>query len=264
MSFFDELKRRNVLRVAAGYIVLAWLVVQVVETIFPAFGFGDEAVRFVVIGFAVGFIPVVVIAWVFEWTPEGIRRDDGGLPEGAADLAMARRWDRVVMVILALAVAFFIVENLLDEDIEVESAIVVLPFESSGLGPELARLPDALAEGIYTSLARIPQLVVSAWPTVNRLVEEELDDDEIVNTLNAANSLRGYLEVTGDQVEVTVRIVATEANRTIWEESFAGTKADIFDMQYEIVAAVAENLQPLSRPNCCGRRSRSTPTMCGL
>jgi len=84
MSFFNELKRRNVIRVAAGYIVLAWLVVQVVETIFPAFGFGDEAVRYVVIGFAVGFVPVVVFAWVFEWTPEGVRKDDGEVKQGPA------------------------------------------------------------------------------------------------------------------------------------------------------------------------------------
>ncbi len=76
MSLFNELKRRNVIRVTAGYVVLAWLVVQVVETIFPAFGFGDEAIRFVVIVFAVGFVPVVVLAWVFELTPDGLKKDD--------------------------------------------------------------------------------------------------------------------------------------------------------------------------------------------
>ena len=70
MSLYNELKRRNVLRVAVGYVVVAWLVVQVVETIFPAYGFGDEAIRFVVMAFAIGFIPAVVIAWAFEWTPE--------------------------------------------------------------------------------------------------------------------------------------------------------------------------------------------------
>lgn len=106
MSLIAELKRRNVIRVAVGYIVAAWLVVQVVETIFPAFGFGDEAVRFVVIAFAVGFVPIVVLAWVFEWTPEGLKKDEGVELQGPAVAAAAKRWDRIVMVILAAAVAF--------------------------------------------------------------------------------------------------------------------------------------------------------------
>ncbi|NIL95312.1 MAG: hypothetical protein GTO71_12950 [Woeseiaceae bacterium] len=242
MSFFDELKRRNVIRIAAGYIVLAWLVVQVVETIFPAFGFGDAAVRFVVVGFAVGLIPVVVLAWVFEWTPQGIRKDVGAI-QGAANVEMAKRWDRIVMVILAVAVAFFIVENILDEDVDVEPAIVVLPFEGEGLGPESEHLPDAIAEGLYTSLARIPQLVVSARPTVIRLAEEGLDGDEIVDTLSAANSLRGSIAVTDGLLNLTISIVETKSGQTIWQDTFAGSTAELFEFQYEIVAAAAENLQ---------------------
>ncbi len=244
MSLFDELKRRNVIRVAAGYIVLAWLVVQVVETIFPAFGFGDEAVRFVVVGFAVGFIPVVVLAWVFEWTPEGIRRDEGDIEPGAANLALAKRWDRIVMVILAVAVAFFIVENILDTDpIDVQPAIVVLPFEGDGLAPEAEQLPVAIAEGLYTSLARIPQLVVSAWPTVMRLADEGAGQDEIVATLNAANLMRGVLEMEGDRLRLMVEIVETESGQKIWQDTYVGTTAEIFAFQYEIVAAAAESLQ---------------------
>jgi TolB-like protein len=243
VSFLNELKRRNVIRVAAGYIVLAWLVVQVVETIFPAFGFGDEAIRFVVIGFAVGFIPVVVLAWVFEWTPEGIRKDEGDTTPGPANLAMAKRWDRIVMVILAIAVVFFIVENILDEDFEVEPAIVVLPFEGEGLGPGSEHLPAAITEGLYTSLARIPQLVVSAWPTVISLAEDGLDADEIVDTLNAANFMQGLVEVSDGQLKLTVAIVETKSGQTIWQDSYEGTTAELFEFQYEIAAAAAEYLQ---------------------
>ena len=70
LSLFNELKRRNVLRVGAAYIVAAWLIIQVVETIFPAFGFGDAAVRIVVIVLAIGFIPALILAWVFEITAD--------------------------------------------------------------------------------------------------------------------------------------------------------------------------------------------------
>ena len=80
MSLLREIQRRNVGRVATAYIVTAWLVIQVVETIFPAFGFGDEAIRIAVILLAIGFVPAVIAAWVFEWTPEGIQRDTGEAP----------------------------------------------------------------------------------------------------------------------------------------------------------------------------------------
>ncbi len=74
MSLFNELKRRNVFRVVAAYIVAAWLVIQVVETIFPAFGFDSDTVRIVVIVLAILFIPVLILAWAFELTPEGLKR----------------------------------------------------------------------------------------------------------------------------------------------------------------------------------------------
>ena len=75
MSFIEELKRRNVLRVAVAYVVTAWLVIQVVETIFPAFGFGDATVRIATIVFTIGLIPVLIFAWAFELTPEGLKKD---------------------------------------------------------------------------------------------------------------------------------------------------------------------------------------------
>lgn len=75
MSLFNELKRRSVLRVAAGYVAISWLVIQVVETLFPMFGLTEAAARGVVIALAVGFVPALILAWAFELTPEGFKRD---------------------------------------------------------------------------------------------------------------------------------------------------------------------------------------------
>ena len=73
MSFLNELKRRNVLRVGAAYVVSSWLLIQVAETIFPLFGFGDTPARLVVIALGIAFIPSMILAWVFELTPEGLK-----------------------------------------------------------------------------------------------------------------------------------------------------------------------------------------------
>ena len=107
MSFINELKRRNVLRVAAAYVVTAWLVIQVVETIFPAFGYGDVAVRIVTIVFGIGLIPSLVIAWAFELTPEGLRKEKDIDRTQSITPHTGKKLDRMIMVVLALALGYF-------------------------------------------------------------------------------------------------------------------------------------------------------------
>ena len=243
MSLFDELRRRNVLRVAAGYIVVAWLVVQVVETIFPAFGFGDEAVRFVVIAFAVGFIPVVVFAWVFELTPEGLRKDDGAEQRGSSVAAAAKRWDRVVMLILALAVTFFLVDRILHRDAGIVPAIAVLPFESLSTNPEHQYFSIGVPQNVHGLLARIPSLTVSAWSTAMDLRRQGLATTEIAGTLKVPNLLEGTVQTAGDRIRVTARLVAVASNTTLWSQTYERTFDDVFTIQDEIAADVVSNLR---------------------
>ena len=103
MSLFGELRRRNVFRVATAYVAVSWLVVQVAETLFPVFGLGDTAIRVVVVFLVAGFVPALIFAWVFEWTPEGFKRDVDVDRTSPVSRRMAKRFDRAVMVVLALA-----------------------------------------------------------------------------------------------------------------------------------------------------------------
>jgi len=258
MSFFKELRRRNVIRVAAGYIVVAWLVVQVVETIFPAFGIGDEAIRFIVIAFAVGFIPVAVLTWVFEWTPDGIRKDEGNESLSPDIAATAKRWDRVVMVVLAAAVTFFVIENILERPVNLKPMVAVLPFAGTGSDPETEFLSTGLAEGVHTSLARIPELVVSSWQTVVALRSEGLDAAEIAGKLKAPNFVDGTVQKAGDRVRITARLVATDSGRTIWTHTYDGAVADIFAIQDEIASVVLANLQ-VGQSGSLPRTQRTNP-----
>ena len=107
MSFFAELKRRNVLRVAAAYVVTAWLVIQVVETIFPVYGLSDAAIRLVIMLLAIGMVPVVVFAWAFELTPEGLKKEKGLDRSQAVTPRTTKTLDRIIMIVLALALGYF-------------------------------------------------------------------------------------------------------------------------------------------------------------
>src|SRR5204862_2861839 len=111
LNFFSELKRRNVVRMAGLYLVGAWLLTQVTSTVLPMFGSPDWLPRSVVILLAIGFVPALIFSWVFELTPEGIKRDAEVAPEQSIAPQTARRMDRMIIAVLLLAVGYFALDK---------------------------------------------------------------------------------------------------------------------------------------------------------
>ena len=107
INFFSELKRRNVLRMAGLYLVGAWLVVQVAGTVLPMFGAPEWLPRTIVVLLAIGFVPAVIFSWVFELTPQGLKREDDVAPEQSITPQTGRRMDRTIIVVLVLALGYF-------------------------------------------------------------------------------------------------------------------------------------------------------------
>src|SRR5476651_948464 len=106
-NFFTELKRRNVIRMAGLYLVGAWLLVQVAGTVLPMFGAPDWLPRSIVILLALGFLPALIFSWVFELTPQGLKRDEDVAPAQSIAPQTARRMDRMIIVVLVFALAYF-------------------------------------------------------------------------------------------------------------------------------------------------------------
>ena len=107
MSLLNELNRRNVLRVGTAYVVMAWLIIQVVETIFPIYGLSQDSIRYVVTALAIGLIPVLILAWAFELTPEGLKRDKDIDRSQPVSMKTGKVLDRTIMIVLALALGYF-------------------------------------------------------------------------------------------------------------------------------------------------------------
>ena len=107
VSFLEELKRRNVLRAVAAYLAVSWLLIQVVETVFPAFGFGGTDVRMVIIVLVIGLIPVLIFSWAFELTPEGLKKEWEVDRSQSITARTSKTLDRIIMAVLALALGFF-------------------------------------------------------------------------------------------------------------------------------------------------------------
>jgi len=260
MSLLRELQQRNVIRVATAYIVSAWLIIQVVETIFPAFGFGDVAIRIAVIALAIGFVPALIGAWVFEWTPQGLRRDAG---EGVAP-GHARTMDRAIIVILLLGIVYFAFdkfvlapERAVEREAEVaeqavedarkgfygDRSIAVLPFDNMSGDPEQVYFVDGVAEEILNLLARIRDLRVISRSSSFTFRGEERNIPEIAATLDVAHILEGSVRKAGNRVRVTAQLIEAHTDTHLWSKTYERELDDVFQIQDEIAADVVRNLE---------------------
>ncbi|MGB5629879.1 MAG: hypothetical protein WBM57_10965, partial [Woeseiaceae bacterium] len=264
MTLYQELKRRNVIRVATAYVVGAWLVIQVIETIFPAFGFTDRAVRIAVIVLGIGFVPAVIGAWVFEWTPEGLKRDAEAAQFADSRPLRVRSFDRAIIVVLVLAVSFFAFDKFVlaperaaEREAEVAEAakseamtgfygdrsIAVLPFDNLSSDPEQVHFVDGVAEEILNLLARIRDLRVISRSSSFAFRGQGLEIPDIAERLDVAHVLEGSVRRAGNRVRVTAQLIEARTDTHLWSKTYERELEDVFRIQDEIAVDVAKNLE---------------------
>lgn len=266
MWFFAELKRRNVFRVAAAYVAGAWLIIQVVETLFPVFGLGDEAIRIVVILLSIGLILALVSAWAFELTPDGLKLDSAVDRPGPGVTGATRSFDRGIMVVLAIAIAYFAFDKfVLSESREAAIAeaareagrseavidayggrsIAVLAFEDMSPAGDQEYMSDGIAEEILNLLAKVPELRVISRSSAFSFKGKDLSVPVIASQLNAAYILEGSVRKAGDQIRITAQLIDASSDTHRWSETYDRKLERVFDIQDEIAARVVETLKPM-------------------
>jgi adenylate cyclase len=271
MTFFAELKRRNVIRVGAAYVVVAWLVIQVVETIFPAFGFGDVAVRYTTIVFAIGFIPALIFAWAFELTPDGLKKESEVDRSQSVTPQTGKKLDRMIMVGLAVSLGYFAFDKFVldpqreaakDEQkaVAVEQArqagrtealvesygdksIAVLAFGDMSQAGDQEYLSDGIAEELLNLLAKIPELRVISRSSAFSFKGKDLPLTEIAQHLNVAHILEGSVRKAGNRVRITAQLIDARSDTHLWSETYDRELDDIFAIQDDIAATVVAQLK---------------------
>jgi TolB-like protein len=242
-SFFSELKRRNVLRVAMAYAAVVWLLVQIAETVMPLYGFSEDAIRTIVTVLAVGFVPVVILAWVFEWTPEGIQTDEAAQGTAPRDT----RWlDRGIIVTLLIAVTYFAVDKFVLQPEPThygEKSIAVLPFDnlSDDAGQDYFGL--GIAEEMLNLLARVPELRVISRTSSFELFDQGLEISEIAERLDVAHVLEGSVRRAGNQLRITVQLIEGSTDTHVWSDTWDRELDDVFAIQDEIADEVVRRLE---------------------
>ncbi len=264
MSLFNELKRRNVFRVGAAYVVATWLVIQVAETIFPLFGFGDTPARIVVIALAIGFIPAMILAWAFELTPEGLKKESEVDRTQSITPYTGKKLDRMIMVVLALALGYFAFDKfVLSESREAtmveaareegrsealvesygEKSIVVLPFVNMSSDEEQEYFSDGISEELLNLLSRIPELRVISRSSAFSYKGKDYKATEVGRELNVTHILEGSVRKAGKRLRITAQLIEARTDTHLWSETYDRTLEDIFQVQDELAKAVVAGLK---------------------
>jgi TolB-like protein/Tfp pilus assembly protein PilF len=248
-KFLTELKRRNVYRAAVAYGIVAWFLTQLTTQVFPFFEIPNSAVRFVVIALAVGFPIAMLLAWVYEFTPEGIVRTEDLDPVRArsAQHATGRILDFVIIGLLLLVIAMLIVGRLpfyrhTGESIS-QKSIAVLPFENRSEEKANAYFADGIQDEILTRLSKIADLKVISRTSTQHYKSAPENLPEIARQLGVAHILEGSVQKSGDTVRVNVQLIKAANDSHLWAETFDRKLTDIFSVESEVAKATADQLR---------------------
>ena len=248
MSFFGEMKRRNVFRVGVAYLIAAWLLLQIVDVVSPMLALPEWLGPTVLILLAVGFVVAVFVAWAYEITPEGIKRErDVDRSESITHLT-GRKLDFAIIGVLVVALGFFALDRFVwqVEEVDLDKSIAVLPFENRSADESDVYFVDGIHDDILTQLHRLSDIEkVISRTSVERYQGSDMSTPEIAAELGVATILEGGVQRAGDRIRITVQLIDAVNDKHLWAENFERelTTANVFEIQTEISMAIAESLR---------------------
>jgi TolB-like protein/Flp pilus assembly protein TadD len=252
-SFVGELRRRNVLRAGALYVAAVWALAQGIAQLGPSFGMPDWGTRRFVIAAIVGFPFWIVFAWLYEFTPEGLKRESEIERTASITHHTARKLDLAIIGVLAVAVVLLLTNTFVwrkgaglhDADAApiAGHSIAVLPFVNMSDEKSNEYFSDGISEELLNLLAKIPQLEVTARTSSFSFKGKEIAIPEIARTLHVANVLEGSVRKAGNSVRITAQLIRASTGTQLWSQTYDRKLDDIFAIQEEIAADVVGKLQ---------------------
>jgi TolB-like protein len=275
MSFLEEIKRRNVAKVAILYIVASWLLLQVTDVLSSLLQVPDWAGPFVVMLLILGFVPALIFSWVYEMTPEGLKREKDVDRSRSITSHTGRKINILIIVLLVLAIATVLIDRLIPHEAAVAEApvegqapeadspestdstelaaakfapapdrsIAVLPFVNMSGNQENEYFSDGLTEELLNVLAKMEGLRVAARTSSFRFKGEVGDPAEIGQALNVNHLLEGSVRQSGERIRITAQLINASDGYHLWSETYDRTLTDVFAIQDEISKAVARALE---------------------
>jgi len=253
-GFFEELKRRKVFRVAIAYVVASWALAQGLSQVLPVFDIPNSVIRSVIALMLIGFPVVLVLAWVFDVTPQGIRATP------APSMSRSHRRRNLLMlvaigVIISAAAGFFLLPRASGR--KIEKSIAVLPFQNLSDEKENAYFADGIQDDILTNLSKIGDLkVISRMSVMSYRGDGVRNAREIGKALGVATLLEGSVRRAGNRVRVSVQLINANNDEHIWAEDYDRDLTDVFAIQTDLARKIASALQAQLSPNENARLDR--------
>jgi TolB-like protein/Flp pilus assembly protein TadD len=249
-NLFEELRRRNVFRVAIVYAIAAWLILQVADIIIPALGIPDWGIRFIMVLLGLGFPIAVIFAWAFEMTPEGLKKEKDVDRSQSITSHTGRKIDFIIIGMLVLAVGYFAVDKFLLRDGDsgqvadnTELSIAVLPFVNMSADAEQEYFSDGISEELLNLLAKVPDFQVAGRTSSFAFKGQNEDLRIIADKLGVENILEGSVRREGNRVRVTAQLVKADSGFHLWSETYDRELSSIFALQDELATAVVKALK---------------------
>ena len=244
-TFFGELKRRNVYKVAVAYLVAGWALSQGIAQVFPVFDVPNWAIRAIVLLIIVGLPIALVLAWMFELTPHGIKRTETANAMPATSRQNKRAWIYVVVIGGLVSIGLFFLGRYSAPTAAPLPAksIAVLPFENLSEDKANTYFADGIQVEILTRLAKIADLKVISRTSTQQYQSKPADLAKIAKQLGVANIVEGSVQKAADQVRVNVQLVNVQTDSQLWAETYDRKLTDIFSVESEIAIRIAESLQ---------------------
>jgi len=259
MSLFAELKRRNVVRVGIAYAVIAWVVAQIAEFAFENFGAPDWVLKTVVVLLLLGLPVILVFAWAFELTPEGLKREKDVDRSQSITSQTGHKLDRTIIAVLVIALAWFAwdkfgtdskqetvtesapasgTQEIVKTELS-EKSVAVLPFVAMSSGPDDEYFADGLTEEILNSLAQLPELLVTARTSAFSFKGQDIPIQEIAAVLGVKHVVEGSVRRSGDRLRVTAQLIRANDGFHMWSENFDSSSKDTIAVQESIAEKIA-------------------------
>jgi len=250
-SLFKELRRRNVVRVGIAYLVVAWLLIEVASVLEPALLLPDWVDRVVTVFLLIGFPIVVIFAWAFEITPDGIKLTSKVDPEQSITRTTGKKLEHTIIVLLTIAVAIFAAREFMlprasvpdDLATSAPASIAVLPFEDFSESHDQEYFSKGIAEEILNLLAKTNALRVAARTSSFAFAGSDMDIRDIGEKLDVGTVLEGSIRKSGPTIRITAQLIDVENGYHLWSETYDRNYADIFKIQDEIAAAILASLR---------------------
>ncbi len=295
MSFVTELKRRNVVKMAILYAVVSWLILQVADVLFDALELPPNWVRLVLAVLILGFPLTLIFSWIYEMTPEGLKRENEIQRGQSITHITSKRLDYIIIGMLALAIGLFVLQYLRPPTVEApipateaaavpaqpdavqtetpatpptvqailpdDKSIAVLPFVNMSSDKEQEYFSDGMAEELLNLLAKAPDLKVIARTSSFAFKGQNIEISEIAKELNVAHILEGSVRRAGNTVRIAAQLIRTADSTHLWSETYDRPLDDIFKVQDEIANAIAQALQIRMMGGTLSRRDGGTQNL---